>query len=88
MPIPLAGLKTFWRFLKINNGSLPGSPPGEMDNLSGSSGATFFQPLPTLKENGGWNSSERYSPGRRALSYSGRGRSLLASSAHLGDPLG
>src|SRR5215212_10201896 len=40
------------------------------------SGGTFVQPLPTLKESEGSNSSERYSPGCKALSSSGRGRGL------------
>src|SRR5215217_975064 len=38
------------------------------------------QPLPTLKESGGLNFTEWYSPGCRASAgYSGRGRALAAS---------
>src|SRR5215208_6343484 len=42
----------------------------------------FDQPLPTLKESGGLNLTEWYSPGCRAFSveYSGRGRALAFSS--------
>src|SRR5215208_2805983 len=42
----------------------------------------FDQPLPTLKESGGLNLTEWYSPGCRAFSvgYSGRGRALACSS--------
>src|SRR5215210_5834164 len=44
------------------------------------SGGTFVQPSPTLKESEGSNSSERYSPGCKALSSSGRGRGLASFS--------
>ena len=58
----------------------PGSCARRMVNTSDASGGTFVQPLPTLKESEGLNSSERYAPGRRAFSSSGSGRGLLACS--------
>src|SRR5687767_3337232 len=50
-----------------------------MNKPSDVSSGALDQPLPTLKESEGLNSSERYSPGRRAFSSSGRGRALASS---------
>src|SRR5688572_7124275 len=50
-----------------------------MNKPSDVSSGALDQPLPTVKEKEGLNSSERYSPGRRAFSSSGRGRALASS---------
>src|SRR5919107_1657621 len=70
---------TSWRFLNTNAG--PSSPPLAMANLSEVSSGTLCQPLPTVKEKEGLNSSEWYLPGGRALGSSGRGRALASSCA-------
>src|SRR3712207_8623570 len=63
--------------------ALPIFSPCTINKASDASGGTFVQPLPTLKESEGWNSSERYTPGRRAFSSSGRDRkSTRLNSSH------
>src|SRR5215207_9424042 len=63
---------------------IPAVSPRAIATWSDASSGVLDQPLPTLKESEGLNSSERYSPGRRAFGSSGRGRApslLFASSA-------
>src|SRR5829696_596497 len=76
------GLKTSWTLVKAN----PAGSPYSSSKTSEASGGDVSQPLPTLKEAEGLNSSVRYSPGRSSWCCSGRGRALASSSCPPASP--